>query len=980
MADVLPGDSSEFVGSSWRIQNGLPSDRVRAVLQTGDGYVWVATFNGIARFDGVRFERFNDANTPQLRNSLANCLFEDKAGRLWVGSDTGEITWRDSAGFHPLPTPKSWLSAPVDYFAQSGDGTVYALSRDGIALVIKDRKADGMIGDVSSKRFAGLAEDSEGQVWAIRYGGALERFAGSKEVPDGPAPVARAYRNIAPARQGGLWIRDGSSLRRWWKGKWADQRTVKSMTTRRGVVLREDNAGSVWVGTATEGAFVVSPSGLVEHLTRTNGLGNDLVSSIITDQEGDTWIGTDGGGLELLRHRVLSMVSPPDHWQDRAVLSVAPGAPNGLWVGTEGAGVYRLQDGQFAIVKSPANPAARVVRSVLQSSSGQLWAGTQGYGVLKGAGDKGLVAQNDPVLTPTLLLYYALFEDKNGAIWMGTQDGLVKYDNGRWERLGTDLILAEVRSIAQAPDGAIWAGLRGGGLARYKEGKFTQFRQGDGLSYNFIWCLCADEDGTIWIGTPGAGLIRLRDGRFASFTTRDGLPSDFICNIQADKAGHLWIGSYAGIFRIDKASLERRAAGGGDPLNYVLLDMSDGLTSLEIAGGNQPSACATSDGRLWYATSAGLAAVDPSRIRPNLKAPPVHIEEALIDGQRVPLPVAGQPLVVPPGGRPVEIRYTAPSYPKPERCRFRYKLQPLEENWVDAAERRSAYYSHLPPREYRFRVIACNNDGLWNEEGASVSFVVQPYLWEHWWFGPACWLTGLSLAAVAVLGGIRQRHQHRLEAVERARAVERERVRIARDLHDDLGSGLTDISMTSELARDPALSLPEARQYFSEITRASTDMVNALDEIVWAVNPKNDHLNSLTTYFCQFAERFLQAAHVSCRFQIPDDLPSTPLNAEQRHNLFLAFKESLQNTVKHSGATSLRLTVSADARRLRLEVEDNGRGFEEGPAKAGADGLRNMRERLEQIGGRCEVSSAPGRGTRVAFILPLSEPPARIIT
>ncbi len=961
--NLMGGVSGDYIVTSWHIRDGLPSDRVRAVLQTREGYIWVATFNGIARFDGVQFQQFNDANTPELRNNLVNCLFEDADGRLWAGSDTGEISWRDSSGFHPLVTPTNWHTAPVDRFVQGADGGMYAVDRDGMVLYFRDRKGQGVVLEPLTWQYSDLTTDRQGQVWAVRFGGGLFRLRGSEVISDGPESDPRIYRNVASASSGGLWVRDGRHLRRWQGGKWVEDRGLHSWKTERGVSLYEAHNGDVWVGTKDEGVFVVSADGSEQRIDDTGDLNRYPVSSIVSDQEQNIWIGTDWDGLKLLHHRVLFMINPPDQGQNRAVLSVSPARDGGLWVGTEGAGIYKLKDGHFTSFKGPPIPAARDVRCIMESRSGRVWAGTQGAGLITNDVAGEFVPVSLSQISTNLQLFYALFEDKDGAVWMGTQNGLVRFNDGDWSRIGAKLYRSEVRCIGQTPDGAIWVGMRGGGVAQYKNGSFAQYRSPEGLTYEYISCLFADSDGTVWIGTSGAGLIRWKDGVISKVTSRDGLPSDFICNIQADSTGHLWIGSYAGILRVDKKSLEHES---GEPLNYKLLDSSDGLTSLEMAGGNQPSACTTSNGQIWYATSGGLAMVDPTRIIPNDVPPPVRLQEALVNGKAVPFL---EKIVAPPGVGSFEFRYTALSYSAPQRCRFRYRLEDLDSQWTDAGTRRSAYYSRLRPGEYRFHVIACNSDGVWNTKGAVISFVVLPFFWERWWFMPLCWVSGLSFVTTAILSVVRRRHRRRLEALDSARLVERERLRIARDLHDDLGGGLTEISLTSALAQDPALSMHETHQYLHEVKNRSVEMINALDEIVWAVNPKNDDLNSLVTYFCQYAGRFLQSVPLSCRIQIPPHLPAAPLTAEQRYNLFLAFKEGLHNVVKHSAASSFRLSIAVESQALRMELEDDGRGFSELADDAKGDGLRNMRERLQQIGGRCEITSVPGRGTNVVFTL-----------
>ena len=850
-----------------------------------------------------------------------------------------------------------------------------------------------------------MVTDTERQVWAVRFGGALARLAEGKETlaSDTPEPP-NAYRTIAAARHGGLWMREGEWLRRWEKGQWVEERGPHSWGTEQAVVLYEASDGEVWVGTRDAGAFRVSSDGSEYHLERATGLTHDYVSSIGEDREGNLWMGSNGGGVGVLRRRALFMVDPPDEWQHRAVTAVTPAQGGGLWIGTEGAGVYRWQAGAFTRFGTNTSPVGRDIRALAQDRAGRLWAcadvrerlatgllvqdplgklsvGTQAPGLLMGENGqlRPVVRAETHIEMP--LFYYAVYQSRSGAVWMGTHNGLVCVERDRWSRLGVELYRPEVRCITETPNGALWFGMFGGGVGRYQHGKLTQFLRAQGLPSEDVWAVLGDDDGSVWIGTPGAGLLRWRNGEFHKFTTGQGLPSDFICNIQSDKQGQLWIGSYAGVFRVAKADLERCARKEAASANCFVLDTSDGLASLEMASGNQTSACTTEDGRLWFATSRGLAMVDPARIRTNTLPPPVVLEEVVVDGKALPLTSSGDEdpdevittaCRVPPGSGQIELRYTALSFCAPHRVRFRYRLEKLESQWVEAGTRRSAYYPHLAPGEYTFRVIACNNDGFWNEAGAGVMLTVLPHFWQTWWFAPVCWLGGIGVVGAGVVGRSRRRHRARVAALEWARLVERERGRIARDLHDDLGSGLTDISTTSAICQDPSLPAEEARDYLREIGQRANDMVMALDEIVWAVNPRHDHLSALTLYFSQFAERFVRGTPVRCRFEVAEHLPELPLNAEQRHSLFLAFKEALQNTVVHARASSLRVNIATGDGVLRVTLEDDGCGFESAAPKAGADGLRNMHERLEQLGGHCEIVSAPGRGTRVMFEVPVT--------
>jgi signal transduction histidine kinase len=337
------------------------------------------------------------------------------------------------------------------------------------------------------------------------------------------------------------------------------------------------------------------------------------------------------------------------------------------------------------------------------------------------------------------------------------------------------------------------------------------------------------------------------------------------------------------------------------------------------------------------------------------------------------LRAAAAPLRIGPGVRQMAFEFTALSFASPENIAFRYKLEGIDSAWVDAGATRFAPYTRMPPGEYRFRVTACGHDGVWNEAGGSLALSVQPYLWELAWVRLAGILSAAGLCGGGVLVVVRRRYRRKIERLEQRQALERERARIAQDLHDDLGAGLVEISFGSELAQDRTLGPEEAREHIREIGARAKEMVTALDEIVWAVNPKQDSVTSLATYFCQYAQHFLEATAVRCHLDVARDLPAAPLNAEQRHSLFLAFKEALSNAVQHSGGTDLTVGIAAPDGVLTITVSDNGRGTEPAQAgeQAGADGLGNMNRRLQQLGGRCEVTGRPGVGTAVRFTVPL---------
>jgi signal transduction histidine kinase len=409
------------------------------------------------------------------------------------------------------------------------------------------------------------------------------------------------------------------------------------------------------------------------------------------------------------------------------------------------------------------------------------------------------------------------------------------------------------------------------------------------------------------------------------------------------------------------------------------------MPTLECSGGLQPAGCRTADGRLWFPTTQGLVGVNPDDVKVNRLPPPVVFEELRVDGQLVkPTGRIDAPPQIPPGRQRFEFRYTGLSFTVPEKVRFRVQLEGVEKDWTEAGTERVAVYRYIQPGDYTFRVIACNNDGIWNDEGAAYSFQVLPHFWQTWWFRLLSGLAAAALVAGSVWFIARRRLHRKLERLERQQAIERERARIAKDIHDDLGASLTRITMLSQSVRGEVEESAPAARDLDRIYTTARELTRAMDEIVWAVNPKHDTLDSLATYLGRFAQDFLAAAHVRCRLDVPMHLPAWPLTAETRHNLFLAFKEALHNIVKHAAAAEVRVSLIIERQAFTLCIEDQGRGFlTQTPAKVAApdsarlatgNGLSNMQQRLAEIGGRCEIQSAPGTGTKVAFIVPVRAP------
>jgi signal transduction histidine kinase len=435
-----------------------------------------------------------------------------------------------------------------------------------------------------------------------------------------------------------------------------------------------------------------------------------------------------------------------------------------------------------------------------------------------------------------------------------------------------------------------------------------------------------------------------------------------------------WFSSHGGIFRVAKTTLEAFVRGEISVITCLACGKQDGLPTLECSGGFQPAACQGKDGRLWFATVMGVVSVQPREIAVNQLPPSVIIESAATDGKPVSWAHAdAKPtLRIGPGRFVLDIDYTGLSFTAPERVRFKHRLLGVDKDWYFAGDRRSVSYPYLPPGDYEFQVTACNNDGVWNETGASLALAVKPHLWQRKTFQAVAVATLVAGAAAWAFGYARLRARRRISQLERERALDKERARVARDLHDDLGAGLTEIGLIGGLADEVAVPLEQAQDYLRQITARSREMVTSLDEIVWSVNPKHDSVAALGNYFCDYAQHLLQLLPLRCRMEVVEPLPAHPLNSEQRHNLLMAFKEALTNVIRHSQAREVCIRIAAANGLLEIQVADDGRGGAGAADTSTADGLANMARRLADIGGRCAIESEPGRGTTVRFILPLS--------
>jgi ligand-binding sensor domain-containing protein/signal transduction histidine kinase len=980
------GGETPFTFRSWQREQGLPENYVRALAQTRDGYIWEGSDEGVSSFDGVNFSSLGPREGFQ--SGPVRVLYGDSRGALWIGSvDAGLICWQGGK-LRKFTTRDGLPSDSITALAEDDEGRLWVGTQAGLTVLQNGRPTALPGAEIfSGKPIAALARDHKGSIWVGVSGIGIFSCQKNEFIQLQDASLAAALQDphcLLVDQKGRIWIgagnadvlcRDGDQWLRFGMPRHVGTPYVSSLV--------EGPDETVWAGSKGEGLFEFKAGKLVA-INASSGLSDNMVETLLMDREGKLWVGTHGG-LNRIYPRKVSVLNHNDGLDYGGIQGLAEISPGLIWA-AQPNGIYQWNGHAFRrLIFAGLPPQARQGSPLLGDRDGSCWV----------AGDSGLLHFKNPqtaeseAVAPALanLNISALAQDKkNGEVWAGARSGeLWSFLNEKWSPQTNFPCCHPITGIV--PDtNTLWVGTDGEGLYRLYLRPNFEVEKVRGLPSGSIRTLRLDAQGTLWIGTAGGGLSRLQNGQIATFTAREGLPDNTISQILEDDDGNLWLGGNRGIARVKKQDLDDLAAHAIPAVYPQIYARADGLLSEECTSGFFPAGLKTKAGPLWFSTLKGIAVIDPRHVVSS-PAPTVAIEQILVDG--VPAStISGaakdshiDSLRLAPGKHTLEFRYTGISFDAPERVRFRFRLETLDPNWLEAGTRRVAQYSFVPPGTYRFRVIACNGDGIWNEQGASLELTVLPHFWQTWWFrGSAVFATIM----ISVIGGrvvVRRRLQQRLKRLEQDRALERERTRIAQDLHDIMGAKLCRISFMSEHVRRSETIPAALQEHIRSMSDDSREVLRSLDEIVWAVNPEKDTLEHLVFYIVQYAREYFRRTGIECETVIPQDLPAQPLTSQSRHHLFLAVHEALTNILKHSGATQAKITITCPGNDFEIMVSDNGRGFDASSNGHGSpssddgfgNGLGNMRRRMAELGGDCLLESRPGQGTTIRFVLLLKD-------
>lgn len=986
-------DASQYAHHAWRAREGFPrGGTIHAIAQTTDGYLWLGMEDGLIRFDGVRGVRWRPPPGQSLPNSYIRHLHAARDSSLWIGTLDGLARLHRGR----LTTYPELAGHPINFVLEDREGTIWVTARSREAAVLCAIKAT----DVRCRRDSdlgeqvwSLCEDTKGRLWVASTRGLLRVLPEGIELHELPGRIPGGLQMLAAGDDGsvlvvvrnrGLMRLAEGKLEPFGAGGVADDKRIQG-------VLR-DRDGAVWLATVIDG-LIHWHEGRMDMFTHADGLSSDGVGTMFEDREGNLWVATLEG-LDRFSQRAAVPLARRQGLRTAPASAVVAARDGSVWLGTGGE-LLRRQGSRLTTYRgdsprgrrpslrsSPQGQAPLPVKdlhygavSLYEDSAGRVWVGGDS-GVGYFASERYVAVKEIPGG-----IVDSIAEDKAGNLWVAIRDrGLIRRSaegavtRTAWNALGgTDA----ASRLAADPRGGIWLGFREGGVSRLVDGRIVSSHgRGAGFTNGWVSTLHPEPDGTLWIGTP-RGLVRLKDGRTAILNSASGLPCDFVDWVVEDGAGAFWLSTACGFVRLGPA--ERRAwaaaADSGDPgrarVGVALLGPSDGVRSGTFVGSYSPHGWIAPDGKLWFLASDGAIFVDPERLRPNTVPPPVHIEQIVADRKVFDLHDGTVSRSLPPLVRDLQIDYTALSFSAPDKVLFRHRLEGRDSAWVEADDRRQAFYTDLPPGDYRFRVIAANNSGVWNETGAAVAFTIPPAYYQTGWFR-----TLVALATLALLAGVyflRLRHLRR-EFDMRTRERMGERMRIARDLHDTLlqtfqGALLKFHTAASLLPGDPLEAKRQLESVVDEAAAAIGEGREAVQGLRASTTDTNELLEDLALLGKDLApvapEGKAPTFHIASHGVIRD---LVPLVRDEVHRIT---REAVRNALQHSDARRIEVQLHYERRKFRLRVRDDGAGIAEDVMATGGRqghfGLAGMDERARLVGGTLTVRTATGLGTEITL-------------
>ena len=976
-------DVSQYAHTAWKIRDGFSKGYINSIAQMPDGYLWLGTEFGLLRFDGVRAVPWQPPADQRLPSTEIFNLLATRDGSLWIGTSKGLASWKDGK----LTQYKELAGQAIFKLLEDHEGSVWVGAwgvPTGRLCMIRNGTAQchGEDGSLGTAVF-GLYEDSKGNLWAGVATGLWRWKPGPPKFY--PLPGApNGIQGLAEDDDGALFIGLGGGIKRFVDGK-IETYILPGVTRKfEGYRLLRDRDGDLWIGTSFGGGLIHVHRGRIDMFAQSGGLSGSDISTLFEDREGTIWVATTNG-LDRFRDFAVATFSVNQGLSNAAVGSVLADRDGSVWLGTDGA-LNHWKNGEITIPRTGSGKrdgklSGHSPHSLFQDDHGRIWVSTAaGVGYLE---DNRFV----PIREVPGGFVPSIAEDTDGSLWIANPDqGLFQVLQGHvvrqipWAKLGRKDYAAVL--AADPLQGGLWIGFFLGGAAYLKDGQVrVLYSAADGMGEGRVNQLRLEPDGTLWAATEG-GLSRLKNGRVATLTTKNELPCDAIYWAMEDDNHSFWLYTACGLVRIARGEIDDWAAAvdkskdAKRTIHATVFDSSDGVRSSAYAVGYSPLAAKSPDGKLWFTGLDGVSVVDPRHLSFNKLPPPVHIEQIIADHKVYDLAMDGTAgktrLRLPALIRDLEIDYTALSLVAPEKVQFRYKLEGRDRDWQDAGTRRQAFYTDLAPRNYRFRVVACNNSGMWNEAGTFLDFSVAPAYYQTTRFRLSC------MAAFLVLfGALYQLRLRQMAQQFNMRMDERvnERTRIARELHDTLLQSFQGLLLRFQAATN-LLPPGEAKEKFEcaidQAAQAITEGRDAVQGLRSSTTVTNDLACAITTLGEELASGETNAN--AAEFHVAVEGTSRNLHPILRDEVYRIAGEALRNAFKHAQAQRIEVEIRYDERQLRLRVRDDGKGIDakhvNEDGRPGHYGLGGMRERAKLMGGKLAVWSELDSGTEVELRIP----------
>ena len=971
-------DVSQYAHTSWKIRDGFAKGTITSIAQTPDGYLWLGTEFGVLRFDGVRPMPWQPPPDQQLPSINIRHLLATRDGSLWIATDGGLARWKDGQ----LTRVGRLAGRYVYKLVEDHEGSIWAttlFNRKWSLCVVRTSSAECYGDDGGPGAGAiGVYEDRKENLWVGTVGKSTGVWRWRLNPPTFyalPAPP-NGIQGLLEDDDGVLLMSQNGGIARFHDGKTKLAHPFpQSKKQFEFPLLLRDRNGGLWLGSTSGGGLVHVHKGRTDAFASSDGLSGDGITTLFEDREGNVWVSTVEG-LDRFRDLPIATYSTKQGFTNGIALSVLAATDGSIWLGTAG-GVNRWSHGRTTIYQAPG-PGG--VQSIFEDSLGRVWISTlRDVGYLEHGRFVALTALGRGPIR-------SIVEDRDANVWIANEDlGLFRVssrtghvDLSPWTALKHKTAASAM--IADRSQTGVWLGFLLGGIVRFGDGQVrASYGTEDGLGVGRVRSLRLDRDGAVWAATEG-GLSRLKDGRVATLTSKNGLPCDGVhWNIEDDDRA-MWLGMKCGLVRIAQADMGawnaavQKDQNASTPVRVTVFDSVDGFRINPAANYFSPSVAESSDGRLWFPSQGGLSVIDPHKLPVNSLPPPIHIEQIIAD--RTPYDVAArgrEGLGLPARIRDLQIDYTALSLVAPEKMRFRYKLEGHDRDWQDAGTRRQAFYNDLPPRSYRFRVIASNNSGVWNEAGAFVEFSIAPAYYQTTWF--------LALSATTVVALVLGAHRLRLRIVEKhereisalnerlMKAQEQERIRIAGELHDGVAQEMLAVTMMLGTARRRIPDDSAAKPTIDKIEQKLIQMGTDIRQLSHDLHPPMLQEAGLPDAVRSYCEQFSASSGIPVACDADDR--ARELSRGAALALFRIVQEALGNAAKHAHAKRITVRLTRSGDDVSLTVSDDGAGFDANRLTAsGGLGLVMMRERATQLNGTFEFDSAPGRGTTIRVVIP----------